>query len=289
MRIEGEQLIPAVPDSVWALIQDPEVLRSCTPGVKTLERSGSDRYEATVEIAVAGIKRAAMRENCSCGISSNRDRSRLRCTAAVTWVSWTAACRQPGGGRGHVNPARVRGRCRDRRADRTGRAAGAGRRGKDAHRTVLQMPGSAGCRMTGEPSAPLARQDRRRWCLGAWEPPSRANSARGGDGCCALRHGSASPRSGAGRVRDPVCHGRPRQNSLPRTSMRWSSPRLPAWHAEQALAGLQSGRHVLVEKPIAEQPADAWRLVRTSPPARPSSGGAARLELLAAQRLMPGS
>lgn len=56
MRIEGEQLIPAVPDSVWALIQDPEVLRSCTPGVKTLERSGSDRYEATVEIAVAGIK-----------------------------------------------------------------------------------------------------------------------------------------------------------------------------------------------------------------------------------------
>ncbi len=41
-----------------------------------------------------------------------------------------------------------------------------------------------------------------------------------------------------------------------------SSP--PAWHAEQALAGLQSGRHVLVEKPIAEQPADAWRLVRTA-------------------------
>lgn len=38
------------------MLNDPEVLRRCTPGCKELQKDGEDRYVATLDIGVAAVK-----------------------------------------------------------------------------------------------------------------------------------------------------------------------------------------------------------------------------------------
>jgi uncharacterized protein len=55
MRMTGEQRIAAPRERVWAALNDPEVLRQCIPGCKSLEKEADDRLRATVEIKIGPI------------------------------------------------------------------------------------------------------------------------------------------------------------------------------------------------------------------------------------------
>jgi uncharacterized protein len=56
MRLEGVNALPAPQDTVWKTLNDPEALRRCTPGLKTLELVSPDTYAATLEIGIAAVK-----------------------------------------------------------------------------------------------------------------------------------------------------------------------------------------------------------------------------------------
>ena len=56
MKLTGEQLIPAPVETVWQMINDPEVLRACIPGCESLERGEDDRLTATVALKVGPVK-----------------------------------------------------------------------------------------------------------------------------------------------------------------------------------------------------------------------------------------
>jgi len=56
MRLEGTNTLPASVETVWKTINDPEALRSCTPGLKELKAVGPDTYQATLQIGIAAVK-----------------------------------------------------------------------------------------------------------------------------------------------------------------------------------------------------------------------------------------
>ena len=56
MKLTGEQLIPAPVETVWQMINDPEVLRACIPGCESLERGEDDRLTAPVALKVGPVK-----------------------------------------------------------------------------------------------------------------------------------------------------------------------------------------------------------------------------------------
>ena len=56
LRGEGEVIVGAPREAVWDLLLDPEILASVVPGCESLERTGADRFSATVSIGVAGIR-----------------------------------------------------------------------------------------------------------------------------------------------------------------------------------------------------------------------------------------
>jgi carbon monoxide dehydrogenase subunit G len=56
MKVEGTYTLPAPRQRVWAMLNDPAVLAKTTPGVKTLEPLGDDRYKATIEVGVGPVK-----------------------------------------------------------------------------------------------------------------------------------------------------------------------------------------------------------------------------------------
>jgi carbon monoxide dehydrogenase subunit G len=58
MKIEGEHLLPASREQVWAALNDPDVLTRATPGLKALTPKGDDTYDATIELAVGPVKGA---------------------------------------------------------------------------------------------------------------------------------------------------------------------------------------------------------------------------------------
>lgn len=55
MRITGGDRIAAPRDKVWEALNDPDVLRRCIPGCEVLEREGSDRLRAVVEVKIGPI------------------------------------------------------------------------------------------------------------------------------------------------------------------------------------------------------------------------------------------
>ncbi len=55
MRIEGRERVPLPREEVWARLNDPDVLRRCTPGLERLEVTGPDRYEAMLEVRLPAI------------------------------------------------------------------------------------------------------------------------------------------------------------------------------------------------------------------------------------------
>ncbi|MDR7484437.1 MAG: carbon monoxide dehydrogenase subunit G [Armatimonadota bacterium] len=58
MKIEGQHLLPAPRDRVWAALNDPDVLTRATPGLKALRPKGQDTYDATIELAVGPVRGA---------------------------------------------------------------------------------------------------------------------------------------------------------------------------------------------------------------------------------------
>lgn len=58
MKIEGEHILPATRDQVWAALNDPDVLVRTVPGLKQLASTGDDTYEATIELAIGPVRSA---------------------------------------------------------------------------------------------------------------------------------------------------------------------------------------------------------------------------------------
>jgi len=55
MKIEGRERVALPRERVFAALDDPAVLRACTPGLTRLERTAPDRYEATLEIQLPAL------------------------------------------------------------------------------------------------------------------------------------------------------------------------------------------------------------------------------------------
>lgn len=56
MKIEGEYVIPAPRERVWATLNDPDVLARATPGLKSLTPTGQNTFDAVIELAVGPVK-----------------------------------------------------------------------------------------------------------------------------------------------------------------------------------------------------------------------------------------
>ena len=56
MEMKGEYRIPASREKVWDALNDPEVLRDCIPGAKSLEKTSDTEMKATVEAKVGPVK-----------------------------------------------------------------------------------------------------------------------------------------------------------------------------------------------------------------------------------------
>ncbi|MBL8646825.1 MAG: carbon monoxide dehydrogenase subunit G [Sphingosinicella sp.] len=56
MELNGEALIAAPRERVWAALNDPEVLAACIEGVERLERAGENRFEGTMNAKVGPVR-----------------------------------------------------------------------------------------------------------------------------------------------------------------------------------------------------------------------------------------
>ncbi|MCY6382787.1 CoxG family protein [Hoeflea prorocentri] len=67
MEMNGEERIAASRDTVWAALNDPEVLKQCIPGCQSLEMTGDNEMAASVKLKVgpvsATFKGAVILEN----------------------------------------------------------------------------------------------------------------------------------------------------------------------------------------------------------------------------------
>jgi uncharacterized protein len=56
MNMQGEERIAAPVDTVWAALNDPEVLKACIPGCETLEKKSATHLAATVGLKLGPVK-----------------------------------------------------------------------------------------------------------------------------------------------------------------------------------------------------------------------------------------
>jgi len=56
MELKGEYRIPAPREKVWAMLNDPDVLRECIPGCESLEGSAAEGFAARVTTKVGPVK-----------------------------------------------------------------------------------------------------------------------------------------------------------------------------------------------------------------------------------------
>ncbi|WP_062230473.1 CoxG family protein [Aureimonas sp. N4] len=56
MDLKGEYRLAAPREKVWALLNDPETLKSCIPGCQSLEMTGENEMSATVVAKVGPVK-----------------------------------------------------------------------------------------------------------------------------------------------------------------------------------------------------------------------------------------
>jgi hypothetical protein len=64
MKIKGETTFPAGPETVWAILLDPEIISRCIPGCQELRETGPDTFVATLRIgigAVSGVYEGTLR------------------------------------------------------------------------------------------------------------------------------------------------------------------------------------------------------------------------------------
>jgi uncharacterized protein len=55
MRIEGTEKVSARRAEIWRGINDPSVLRACTPGLTRLDETSPDHFDAALELALPAI------------------------------------------------------------------------------------------------------------------------------------------------------------------------------------------------------------------------------------------
>jgi uncharacterized protein len=55
MTMTGEATLPADRPKVWALLNDPEVLKACIPGCESLERAGDNGFAAVVKTKIGPV------------------------------------------------------------------------------------------------------------------------------------------------------------------------------------------------------------------------------------------
>lgn len=56
MTMNGEVALPADRATVWAALNDPEVLKRCIPGVQELEKTSDTEFQAVAKVAVGPVK-----------------------------------------------------------------------------------------------------------------------------------------------------------------------------------------------------------------------------------------
>jgi carbon monoxide dehydrogenase subunit G len=56
MEMTGEQLIPVAQDTVWAALNNPDVLKACIAGCETIELTGENEYRIAMTAAVGPVK-----------------------------------------------------------------------------------------------------------------------------------------------------------------------------------------------------------------------------------------
>lgn len=56
MDMSGEVRIPAERDTVWAALNDPEVLKTCIPGCESMEKESDTAFVAKMKAAVGPVK-----------------------------------------------------------------------------------------------------------------------------------------------------------------------------------------------------------------------------------------
>jgi uncharacterized protein len=55
VKVAGEYALPAPPERVYELLQDPAILAKCIPGCEGLDRIGQDEYAMRMKIGIASI------------------------------------------------------------------------------------------------------------------------------------------------------------------------------------------------------------------------------------------
>ena len=55
MTMTGEATLPAERPKVWALLNDPDVLKACIPGCESLERTGDNGYAAVAKVKIGPV------------------------------------------------------------------------------------------------------------------------------------------------------------------------------------------------------------------------------------------
>ena len=55
MTMTGEATLPAARAEVWALLNDPAVLKACIPGCQSLERTGDNGFAAVVKTKIGPV------------------------------------------------------------------------------------------------------------------------------------------------------------------------------------------------------------------------------------------
>ncbi len=56
IAMEGDHLLPAGRETVWRLLNDPEVLRACVPGCEELTQTSPTSYDAVARIKIGPVK-----------------------------------------------------------------------------------------------------------------------------------------------------------------------------------------------------------------------------------------
>ncbi|GHH99253.1 CoxG family protein [Neobacillus kokaensis] len=56
MNVKGEVIVDATQEEVWNALNDPEVLKSATPGCKVLTEVEKDSYKAEIALGIAAVR-----------------------------------------------------------------------------------------------------------------------------------------------------------------------------------------------------------------------------------------
>ena len=56
MTMQGEVILPAGREHVWAALNDPEVLKACIPGVQDLDKVSDTEFRAVAKVAIGPVR-----------------------------------------------------------------------------------------------------------------------------------------------------------------------------------------------------------------------------------------